>query len=350
MAKVQCFNDANCTGTLVCYSDPAWASPGSPKQFCDCENWYGTTGEDCLSLGTGAIVALSVQVIGLLCNLRGLIVAFLITRTFLRMPKADRVKHIVATSISIVLCFTCAASAIYFGVEIAIWFTPEEHVNFEESSILQGPAKVHSLLTLERTILQILVSFVALQGLTMPLCWIEMFLWVPVLDSSRILVETHGYEIAVLVLDLMYIVFTTAFEVGESTLLYNAFNCLVLIGAAVIYVRLPRKLVRTVSDLNKNDGRLSLLLRRLEVTRTFMLIDAFIFLICGVANLAVVTIYRNFHSPGEVSTGWLCYTVVIIGLQILIYSILYHVWTVKRNYEDEAFSQHGVSQQAADQI
>ena len=349
MAGAPCFEDGNCSGTLVCYDEPDWAPPGSPKRFCDCESWYGTTGELCQSFGTGAVVQIAWFSIMLIYNLAGLCAATMISRSFLALPRAQRAMYVIVSSLSLVLCFSFLAGALHRCTELAVFLTPEAHTLLEPSPSTSGTAKVHQQLDFQRTVSSILISLIALVCVSLPLSWIEEFMWFPGVNSSRILVELHGFEVAILVLDVGIVVVTTTFQPGESTVLLSAFMLPIVAGVGWIYLRLPRRLIAVASDKEEepNAGLLELT-RMLRRTRGLVLFGTFITLVGAGSTAATVSTYRSFDKPGDLSLGWLSFGVVVTGIELLMLAVLYYVWRIKKGSEVARTSQVHASKSHAE--
>ena len=333
MAGVPCFNDANCSGTLVCFEEPSWAPPGSPKRFCDCESWYGSTGESCQILGTGAIVQVIWLGLMLVYNLSGFYAATVISRSFLTLPRDRRAMYVIVSSLSLVLSFSFLVGALHRCFELAINLTPEALDSLKTSP--GGVWKVHQLLEPQRTFQSIWISFTALGCVNLPLSWIEELMWLPEVDSYRVLIEMHGFEIAILVLDVAVIVVTTTFQPGDDSLLLSICILPVVFAGGWIYYRLPRRLVLIAAKNEEQlDSALLRLTRVLRRTRALVLFGM-LFIVVGSGSIALtISAYRGFDKPGDLSLGWISYTVLMTGLELLLFSILYYAWQTKKCSEN----------------
>ena len=241
--------------------------------------------------------------------------------------------YVIASSASLVLCVSFLVGTIHRCVEITIYLTPAAHNALEDSPVVTGPAKVHQLIDLQRTVLSIWISLIALDCVSLPLSWIEEFLWFPGVDSSRLLIEMQGFEVAVLVLDVMLIVVTTTFQPGDNSVLLSVFMLPIIAGVGSIYIRLPRRLVAVAaSKVEPNEGlqQLTLILKR---TRALVWFGTFVTLLGGGSNAFTISTYRTFDKPGDISLGWLSFAVVLAGLELLLLSILFYVWQIKKGSE-----------------
>ena len=271
--------------------------------------------------------------LSLVYNLGGLYKATVISRSFLVLPRARRAMYVVASSLSLVLCCTFLVGALHRCLELAIRLTPEAH-----DSLMAAPGgvvKVHQLVEPERTLGSMLFSFIALCCISLPLSWIEELMWLPGVDSYRVLIEMHGFEIAILVLDVATIVVTTTFQPGEDSLLLSIFALPVLVLCGSIYYRLPRRLVLIAGKNEEQlDSGVLRLTRVLKRARALVLLGMLLTLVGSGSVALTISTYKGFDKPGDLSLAWVSYLIFLIGLEVLLFSILYYVWRIKKGCEN----------------
>ena len=328
-----CENDRNCSGTKVCYQNPQWASSSAPPSFCDCESWYGWVGENCLSLGVGAQFLLIIHSIVLTLRLFALAVIVYLLVQFSSLSATLKARFVAGFGVTIVMGVAYVVGVVERCVLIAEVATPQLNNAFIDGSSFS--AKEHQLFELDTLLLNFLMSLLALCALTLPLLWIEEFVWTKGVDPAMVLVSAYSYEVVILVCDVLFVVTSSVVSSREDPLLFTGLQAPLILGGLYIYAFLPRTLeVCANSHEETVQHELDTVLMLVRKSRRFVL-AGLLAIFFGIVTFVITrTRYRDLSRPGDIPIISTVFSLTTSSFDLCFGGITWYLWKLSTAFAD----------------
>jgi len=167
MSTPECEDDGGCAGVTVCWVEPDWSE--SNANVCDCNHWYGYTGDDCLSLSSQSYFMIASTVTQMLIAAVALLVGVMSLQKYLKNTGGFRRNYQFATMALLLLALVL--HIVWRGIVCGAVLTPERHDLDARSN---DTGKIHEFAIVERVFISLTVMVGALALFNVSLLWIQV--------------------------------------------------------------------------------------------------------------------------------------------------------------------------------
>lgn len=374
-----CVVDEDCELPLLCYeSSFRWVNSPTGENVCECNTWFGYTGDDCTNFGIGSYVVflsiglgMIVSIIGIYMSCSTLCLLFNVndkietmrrrrsssrlsdigevfdsTITDVRSSKRKQSRKPIASgrknktkssinAVSVTSLFGFIGIIFFFLYRVShlvLMFSPTNLILREESGII-GEARAHFLEEKVDPILIIFIGiFMCLSVMNLSLVWIDNVRKIQsfTVESNQRVIR---YKVFLFIVNIIWVIMFLTIPSAEVVVII----IILLIIATISYIIAVYYLKKLQKGMNSNNGRtsfttknywLDILIKRMVDVRRRIVIGTLLCILGGVfyTITSIQNSWREYSPVGYPSAPMVGNEVLIFGLgfiQLTVINFLY---------------------------
>lgn len=295
----ECQFDTDCDGTLVCIKDVSWLDDDYESK-CDCDGWFGFSGENCTEFGPGATYYMTSACIQLVLALGCLTVCTVI---IVRAFKADKLKGNAAIGTLALATLASVLAVCWRAVIIYILSTHTDRFgeitieSYGRENVKQHPTANFE----ERAIIGLTIVFALAAAMNISLIWINTATKAAKLTQKD---QMANYRKAIIGLEIFWVIGAgTLFIIGGGGAFVFYLGALYIVIICSSYWWGERKLIPLLESMGAGTGKYGRIVKNIRITTLYIYVGGGILLVAGIAYsvMSVIKDNREYSPSGQIS-------------------------------------------------